>query len=217
MLLECRVITFLSTLYFCSQETGQLDPDLCVTLAEAAAKSAEHVALLQVLKPDAATDSSDVEEEEERDTRWQLWAFRAGDTPWFVPLSEARARTGEGRRLHAPCGQPFTFVVVLSGNKYAASILGPYQSYQKDPTSVPLLKYAHVTHIDCTRLANRKQNQHIPCTGHEKWRTYPARWQHSTGHACSVKSHCCASHVCSMCLPCFQTLHMACPWPVCMS
>lgn len=78
------------------QEPGQLDPNFCVMLAEASAKSAEHVALLQVLQPEPpAEGSEDEDQEEDMDARWQLWAFRAAETPWFVPLMEARTKTGE--------------------------------------------------------------------------------------------------------------------------
>lgn len=68
-------------------------------LAEAAAKAAEHVALLQVLQPAAATQGSgedDEEEEREDDAVAKLWSFRTGGTSWFVSLTDARAKTGMG-------------------------------------------------------------------------------------------------------------------------
>lgn len=83
------------------QEPGQLDPNLCVMLAEAAAKAAEHVALLQILQPPktAGADSLDDADGEDDETGMnaarQLWSFSAALTPWFVPLMEARTATGE--------------------------------------------------------------------------------------------------------------------------
>jgi hypothetical protein len=73
--------------------SSQLDANLCVMLAEAADKAAEHAALLHVLHPPPATSAEQGLEEEELAAA--VWSFRAADTPWFVPLLEARSRSGE--------------------------------------------------------------------------------------------------------------------------
>ncbi|KAF8063688.1 CFAP46 [Scenedesmus sp. PABB004] len=66
------------------REPGPVDPDLCVMLAEAAAKAAEHAALLFVLRPPPG-DAGDA-----GDAAPGPWSYRAGGTRWFVPLAEAR-------------------------------------------------------------------------------------------------------------------------------
>lgn len=89
------------------QEPGQLDPNLCVMLAEVAAKAAEHAALLHVLTPAldtaAEADAEDgvLAEEQENEAAVDPWSFRAGDTPWFVPLGEAKSKTGVWAALSA--------------------------------------------------------------------------------------------------------------------
>jgi hypothetical protein len=73
--------------------SGQLDANLCVMLAEAAAKAAEHAALLHVLQPSTAASAEQGSDDEE--PLPAVWSLRAADTPWFVPLLEARSKTGE--------------------------------------------------------------------------------------------------------------------------
>lgn len=65
---------------------------MCVMLAEAAAKAAEHAALLHVLRPPTAAPAEQAPEDEEPAAA--VWSFRAADTPWFAPLLEARSKTG---------------------------------------------------------------------------------------------------------------------------
>jgi hypothetical protein len=62
-------------------------------LAEAAAKAAEHAALLHVLQPPPPlTDEAGPADE---DQTVSVWSFRAADTPGFAPLLEARCKAGK--------------------------------------------------------------------------------------------------------------------------
>jgi hypothetical protein len=75
--------------------SSQLDANLCVMLAEVAAKAAEHAALLHVLQPPPSpTDEHGPADE---DQAASVWSLRAADTLGFVPLLEARCKAGKRR------------------------------------------------------------------------------------------------------------------------
>lgn len=75
------------------QEPGTLQPDMMVMLAEAAAKAAEHTALLRILQQQHQQQSQ-LEDE-----------AKTGSTaaPWYQPLSEARGATGATCRAGYGC------------------------------------------------------------------------------------------------------------------
>lgn len=76
------------------QASGNLDPNLCVMLAEAAAKAAEHAVLLHVLQPQPCEGGQDGGDGSEQHGS-HVWSYRAAQTPWFAPLLEARSKTGK--------------------------------------------------------------------------------------------------------------------------
>jgi hypothetical protein len=78
---------------YLQDSSGQLGANLCVMLAEAAAKAAEHAALLHVLQahPPVSDEQGPADEEQVA----SVWSFRAADTPGFVPLLEARNKAGK--------------------------------------------------------------------------------------------------------------------------
>jgi hypothetical protein len=82
--------------------SSQLDANLCVMLAEAAAKAAEHAALLHVLQPPPSLSDEHGPADEEQAV--SVWSLRAADTPGFVPLLAARCKAGKPRFINPVAG-----------------------------------------------------------------------------------------------------------------
>jgi hypothetical protein len=72
-----------------------VDVTLLCTLAEAAAKAGEHAALLRVLHTAPQGDGQGSRSLEGSTGPDDVFAYRMGETEWFVTLAEARQKTGE--------------------------------------------------------------------------------------------------------------------------
>lgn len=78
-----------------------MQPNQLVMLAEAAAKAAEHTALLRMIQQQQGCQSST------RPPSQQVQGdARMSDLPWYKPLAAARDSTGEGLQLQCPTCKP---------------------------------------------------------------------------------------------------------------
>jgi hypothetical protein len=95
----------------CLQEPSALQPNQLVLLAEAAAKAAEHLALLKFLQLQQHKQQDQQPLEQQQQGAGVGQQDLASALPWYKPLAEARAATGD-------CHGPISMVVPHSQAVY---------------------------------------------------------------------------------------------------